>query len=183
MSEEIRKKYRIWDFDEEERWVNRMAQQGLGLTETGKGTYCFQEEEPGAFRYRLLFLRKNASSERGMYEIALEEENGWKLVCSRGKRAWMKRPSADAGIDLLSDAGNKRRQLKRIRGGFILICAILFITAFYELFTGMVNGHSAATYIGVAEILAGMFFLAVAIQISGSLRMLKNQMNKRKGRF
>ena len=183
MNEEIRKKYRVWDFDEEEKWVNQMAQKGQGLTKAEGSTYWFSPEEPGAYRYRLLFLKKNASSDRGMYEIALEEENGWELVGSRGKRAWLKRPASDIGIDLLSDVGNKRRLLKRMRSGLILVCAVLFVTAFYELFTGMVGGHSAATYIGLAEILIGMFFLALVIQISGTLKMLKNQIDRKKGRY
>ena len=121
MNEEIRKKYRIWDFDEEEKWVNQMAQKGQGLTQAEGDRYWFQPEEPGEYRYRLLFLKKNASSVRGMYEIALEEENGWKRVCSHGRRAWLKRPASDTGIDLLSDAGNKRKILKRLRSGWIYL--------------------------------------------------------------
>ena len=87
------------------------------------------------------------------------------------------------GVDLLTDVGNKRKLLKGMRGGLILVCLVLFLTAFYELFTGMVGGHSAATYIGVAEILIGMFFLAMVIQISGTLKMLKNQIDRKKGRY
>ncbi len=183
MSEAIRKKYRIWDFDEEEKWVNQMARNGQGLIRADRGTYWFQPEEPGEYRYRLYFLKKKASSDRGMYEIALEEENGWELICSQGRRAWLKRPAWDTGVDLLTDVGNKRRLLKGMRGGLILVCLVLFLTAFYELFTGMVGGHSAATYIGVAEILIGMFFLAMVIQISGTLKMLKNQIDRKKGRY
>ena len=42
MSEVVRKKYRIWDFDEEEKWVNSMAKEGRGLTDAGSGQYVFE---------------------------------------------------------------------------------------------------------------------------------------------
>ena len=182
MSEVVRKKYRIWDFDEEEKWVNSMAKEGKGLTDAGSGQYVFEEEEPGAYRYKLFFLKKNASSDRGLYEIALEEENGWTLVAANGRRAWMKRPEGIGYVDMYSDAGNKRRLLKRMRSELILVTAVLFCIAFYELFTGMVGEHPAGQYLGLALILAGMFFLTIIIRISGTLRWLKNQINKQKGR-
>ncbi|MBQ3389456.1 MAG: DUF2812 domain-containing protein [Firmicutes bacterium] len=175
MSEIIRKKYRVWDFDEEEKWVNAMAKDGKGLVDAGSGQYVFEEEEPGGFLYRQLFLKRSASSDRGRYEIALEEENGWKLICARGRRAWMKRPNDSGYYDLLSDAGNKRRLLKRIRSGLILAAAALFCIAFYELFSGMVGQNSIQQYLALALILAGMFLLAVIIRISGTLRWLKNR--------
>ena len=183
MSEIIRKKYRIWDFDEEEKWVNSMAQQGKGLVVAGSGQYVFEAEEPGAFLYRQLFLKRNASTDRGRYEIALEEENGWELVSARGRRAWMKRPYDSGYYDLFSDAGNKRRLLKRMRSILILAAAAIFCIAFYELFTGMVGQNSLREYLALAMILGGMFLLAVIIRISGTLRWLKNKMNKQKGRF
>ena len=183
MSEVIRKKYRVWDFDEEEKWVNLMAGEGKGLTDAGAGRYVFEEEEPDSFVYRRLFLKHSAASDRGRYEIALEEENGWELICAGGRRAWMKHPRDTGYYDLLSDAGNKRRVLKRIRSGLILVTAVLFALAFYELFNGMVGQQPVQQYLALALILAGMFFLAVIIRISGTLRWLKNKMNKQKGRF
>ena len=95
----------------------------------------------------------------------------------------MKRPEGIGYVDMYSDAGNKRRLLKRMRSGLILVTAVLFCIAFYELFTGMVGEHLAGQYLGLALILAGMFFLTIIIRISGTLRWLKNQMNKQKGRF
>ena len=183
MSEIIRKKYRVWDFDEEEKWVNSMAREGKGLAGAGSGQYVFEEEEPGAFLYRQLFLKHSASLDRGRYEIALEEENGWELVSAKGRRAWMKRPYDSGYYDLLSDAGNKRRLLKRMRSGLVLLDILIFGIAFYELFMGMVGQHSLQEYLALALILLGMFLLAVIIRISGTLRWLKNKQNKEKRRF
>ena len=183
MSEEIRKHFRLWEFEEEEKWLNTMAARGKGLRDIEKGLYRFEEEEPGEYLYRLFCLKKSASSDRGRYEIALEEEAGWTLVASRGKWAYLRRSVQGGGYDAFADADNKRRILKRWRSLLILLTVILFGVAFYELFTGMVGQHSAAQYIGLALILAGMFLLAVIIRISGTMRWLKNSVNKRKGRF
>ena len=185
MSEEVRKTYRSWDFDVEEKWLNTMAQRGRGLVEVRRGHYTFEPEEPGSFEYRLLCLRHKAVSDRGRYEIVQAEQEGWQSVASKGKWAYLKRPAGMEPYDILEDADNKRKIMKREHSGVLLLMIVMMCLTFYELFVGMVGSRPGAQYVGIVLAFITMLLLAMSIRISGTLRYLKNEARKRSryGRF
>ena len=49
----IRKWFWVWEFDEEEKWLNDMAKRGWVLETVGFAKYTFIQSEPGEYTVRL----------------------------------------------------------------------------------------------------------------------------------
>lgn len=51
-----------WNFEKEEKWLNKMALEGFDLCKVGFCTYEFQECKPGEYKYKI-FVKKDISIE------------------------------------------------------------------------------------------------------------------------
>lgn len=104
----------------QERWLNRMARQGLRLVETGKLSYTFAPCTPGQYQYRVEFVGQK-SREGGEDYAAFLEEFGYRtffkninLNFSVGKV--QARPWADQGGRLATNGRTYNRELLIVEG-------------------------------------------------------------------
>ena len=61
-------KYRVyvfWDYDKEEEWLGRMAEQGYELEDACFCRYIFRKGKPGAWRYKMEFLEHHPLHRKG----------------------------------------------------------------------------------------------------------------------
>ena len=128
-------KYRLyvfWDYDKEEEWLGRMAEEGYGLEDACFCRYIFRKGKPGAWRYKMEFLEHHPSTEKGREYLDFLEETGIEVVCTYLRWAYLRQPAERGEFELFSDLASKIRYLKRLIWFFLPLAAT-------NLVLGLVN--------------------------------------------
>ncbi len=85
MGEVFKKKFREWEFVEEEKWINEMIQQGLLLKKVHGSTYIFEKCKPNEFKIKLEVINVNFWSKKNQVYIKSIRESGAELLESSGR--------------------------------------------------------------------------------------------------
>ena len=104
----VRRLFWAWEFDQEEKWLNQMAQQGWALDGVGLSGYRFIACEPGEYTVRL---------EMHPYEkkyVDFMAETGAQYVGRWMQWMFFRKKSADGAFDLFSDIDSRMEHLKRV---------------------------------------------------------------------
>ena len=144
MKQVIHKIYWIWDFEEEEKWLNEMAAKGLHLTDVGLCRYVFEEGEPGAYRYRLELLQNYPSHAESADYIAFMEETGAEYVDHVDRWVYFRKKAADGEFDLYSDINSRIDHVGRILTLIRILAVVEGICVVMELLAGFVGHVEAA---------------------------------------
>ncbi|MBR2481375.1 MAG: DUF2812 domain-containing protein [Oscillospiraceae bacterium] len=140
----IRKAFFIWNFREEEKWINEMSEQGLHLVDAGRFRYVFEEGEPGAYRYRLELLQNYPSHAESADYIAFMEETGAEYVDHVDRWVYFRKKAADGEFDLYSDINSRIDHVGRILTLIRILAVVEGICVVMELLAGFVGHVEAA---------------------------------------
>ena len=114
MKKIIRKWFWVWDFDNEEKWLNEMSAKGLQLCDVGYCKYTFEDGEPNQYTYRLEMLDYSPASPKGIDYIKFVEDTGAEKIGSMLKWVYFRKKSSDTPFNLFSDISSRVAHLKRI---------------------------------------------------------------------
>ena len=120
----IRKWFWVWEFDQEEKWLNDMAKRGWALDGVGFAKYDFIACEPGEYAVRLEVLEHQPASSEGQDYIDFVEETGAEYIGNYMRWVYFRKKAADGQFDLFSDIDSRVKHMDRITkmaGGFALI--------------------------------------------------------------
>ena len=116
----------IWDWDEEERWLNEMADQGWHFVKWNfPCRYTFEQGEPGAFQYRLQALNNRIGSKESQDYIAFLREMDIELVDSYLFWVYLRKPNDGQPFELFSDVDSRIRHMRRFM--LIPLCCLLIL--------------------------------------------------------
>lgn len=123
----IRKWFWVWEFDEEEKWLNDMAGRGWVLETVGFAKYTFIQSEPGEYTVRLEMPEHMPASAECQDYIDFIEETGAEYLGNVMKWIYFRKRTADGGFDLFSDIDSRIRHMERINKplGIIALCNLL----------------------------------------------------------
>lgn len=123
----IRKWFWVWEFDEEEKWLNDMARRGWALESVGFAKYIFVESEPDEYTVRIEMLDHSPASSEGQDYIDFIEETGAEYIGNVIKWVYFRKKQADGQFDLYSDIDSRVKHLDRIMKmlGVIALCNLL----------------------------------------------------------
>ena len=110
----IRKLFWVWEFDEEEKWLNDMAKRGWALDSVGFAKYTFIESEPGEYAVRLEMLDHTAASSEGQDYIDFVESTGAEYIGNMMQWVFFRKKAAEGDFDLFSDIDSRIRHMERI---------------------------------------------------------------------
>ncbi len=85
MSEIIKKKFREWEFEEEEKWINEKIQEGLLLKKVQGNNYIFEKCEPKEYQIKLEVINVNFWNRENQKYIKSIREKGGELIESNGR--------------------------------------------------------------------------------------------------
>lgn len=126
----IRKWFWVWDFEEEENWLNEMALQGWALNGIGFATFRFVACEPGAYTIRLEMHGHDANY------LGFLEETGVEYIGRLFAWVYFRKKTEMGTFDIFSDIDSKIRHLNRI-------CKMLLVVGMANLGIGLINPSSA----------------------------------------
>ena len=110
----IRKWFWVWEFEEEEKWLNDMARRGWALDGVGFAKYTFVESAPAEYTVRLEMLDHQPASMEGQNYIDFVEELGAEYIGNVMKWVYFRKKTAEGPFDLYSDIDSRIRHLDRI---------------------------------------------------------------------
>lgn len=126
-SKVIRKIFWIWDWDMEEKWLNRMSHQGWHLSRVGICRYEFEKGQPDAYQYRLQALKRWPQHEESQEYIEFVESTGAELVDTYMYWAYFRQSSELGAFELFSDNTSRIRHLQRIQAVMFALLPLLLI--------------------------------------------------------
>jgi len=104
----------IWDWEAEEIWINRMANQGWNLIKVGFCRYEFEKGEPNQWQYRLQALGQHASAEESQKYMAFMESMDIEIIGTFLYWVYFRQRTENGPFEIFSDTVSKVRHMKRI---------------------------------------------------------------------
>ena len=104
----VKKCFWVWQFEEEERWLNAMALEGWVLDRVGFFGYEFLRCEPGEYTVRLEMHDHDEAY------LSFMEETGAEYVGRIVKWVYFRKKTELGAFDIFSDLDSRLNHLKRI---------------------------------------------------------------------
>lgn len=165
------KVFTIFNFEEEERWLNEKSANGEHLTDVGLCRYVFEDGEPGKYIYRLEMLNESPNHYKSREYLKFLEETGAEHIASILKWVYLRKKTSDGPFDIYSDIDSKIKHYERI----INLANILI---FIQLLIGIPNLIFSLMGNFINNVYLLNFILAVLFSISN--RALKDKVDKLK---
>lgn len=133
MRKTIRKVFFIWDWEEEERWLNEMAAEGWNLVQVGFCRYAFEKGEPCTYQYRLEALNSHAKTQESQEYIRFVKESGVEFIGSYLFWAYFRRKAEDAPFESFSDLKSKVKHIRRFAHIPLVLIPVLTLNIFNSI--------------------------------------------------
>lgn len=106
--------YWVWQFEEEEAWLNEMAAEGWVLEKAGLGRYVFARCRPGEYILRLEILDKWPKSKESQDYIRFIESTGAECIGSLKRWVYFRKKAEEGEFALFSDLNSRVRHIDRV---------------------------------------------------------------------
>ncbi len=114
MIKRVRKLFWVWDFEEEEAWLNKMADEGWALCGVGWCRYDFEPTKPGEYAIRLELLENHPTTHESADYINFMKSTGAECVASWVRWTYFRKKRELGEFDLFSDLDSRIAHLTRI---------------------------------------------------------------------
>lgn len=161
----------FFNYEKEEKWINKMAQEGLHLVKYSLTKYTFEEGEAGAYQYRIQYLGDQSEEENEEY-FQILKDGGIEVVAFDMNWAIFRKKSEEGSFDIFSDASSKIRH-------YHSISKMLGILAIVNLFLGFLNFSFDTTLNIAVSLLSFTVTIIILIMISYYLRRAKKLSDQR----
>lgn len=162
----------VWQYEDEEKWLNQMSEAGQQLCDVGFCTYTFEEGEPSRYQYRLQFLDDLPTNYKSREYIAFLEDLGIKYIGNYGRWVYLRKENDGNDFNLFSDMKSIIKHLNKI----ILFCSLIVLFLTISTINMAVNFtfsfNSAVFWIGVVSVGFMIFCLAGIIRLQKKKRQL-----------
>lgn len=146
----IHKLFWVWQFEEEEKWLNEMASQGLSLVSVGFLSYEFETGLPAEYTVRLQILEHWPTNPVSQQYIEFIEQTGAEHVGSMMRWVYFRKKKEEGPFPLYSDLKSKIKQLNLILALIITAGSVNVLNTFFSITVGLSQGRSANLILGIA---------------------------------
>lgn len=159
MTKTVRKLFWVWQFEEEEKWLNEMAAKGLCLVSVGFCKYTFEPCEPGEYGICMQLLEQYPTHPESEQYMEFLENTGAEHVGTFFRWVYFRRKSADGPFELFSDNTSRVKYLTQVIRFILLITAMNFLFGIDNLilFFSMQNDLSLLGLVNVILACCGSF--------------------------
>lgn len=170
----VHKFFGIWDYDKEEKWLCEMAAKGLGLIAVGFCRYEFEDCEPGAYQYRLEYLKERPNQPESVKYLEFLEETGVEQVGSYLNWVYLRKKTADGDFELFSDRSSQIAHLNRINHLALVIILLNLFVGIYNLVICIVL-HSSVNAIGLINLALALLVSRLSLRLFKAKKKLKKE--------
>ncbi len=182
MEKTVRKKFFIWEYEKEEKWLNEMSAEGWQLVHASLFKYKFEQGEPNEYEYKLELLDKDTKSKESKAYMDFLQETNVELVGEVSSWIYLRKRKTEGGFedDNRSVAkvthsvkiGELYQNIMMLFLGMIAV-SVIGIMIFHELKTSPVMSFFEGFFTGI--VLAGSIISVLLIPV-----LKKNQKKIRK---
>ncbi len=158
----ITKWFWVWQFEEEEKWLNEMAAGGWVLESVGFCRYTFVRCEPGAYTVRTEMHPKDDGY------LAFMKETGAEYVGRMMMWVYFRKKTEDGVFDLYSDIDSRISHLDRIG-------KMLMAVGGANLAIGVVNSLNPGTRLGWINLVVATLLMYGLGRIHGKKEALEKE--------
>lgn len=151
--------FTIFNYEDEERWLNEKSANGEHLTDVGFCRYVFEEGEHGKYIYRLEMLERSPSHYRSVEYLRFLEETGVEHIASFLKWVYLRKKASDGPFDIYSDIDSKIKHYQRIINLADMLIILQLICGIPNMLCNLMGGYTTNTYF-LNLILAALLFIA-----------------------
>ena len=152
----------VWDFEKEERWLNKMAMDGWTLCNVGIGKYEFERTQPGEYIIRLELHKHDE------HYIEFMHDTGAEVAGRLFAWVYFRRKSELGPFDIFSDIDSKIAHLNKIG-------RMLAVIGCSNLIIGLVNSFNPSVRIGWVNLLCATLLMYGLGRIHGKKEALENE--------
>ena len=163
--------FTIFQFEDEERWLNEKSAKGEQLTDVGVCRYVFEDGEPGKYIYRLEMLENFPNHYKSREYLKFLEETGVEHIGSVLKWVYLRKKASDGPFDIYSDIDSKIKQYERIINLANLLVLTQLLVSIPNVICTLFGNTFNRVYL-INLIVAAIFYIAN--------RSLKDKVNKLK---
>lgn len=170
--------YFAWDFDSEEKWINKMSEKGWQLESVGPGRYTFFAGVPREYIYRLELLKKSATDEREKQYVRRLEAGGAQKIATNGQWAYFRKLRADGGFAIYKSADSKMRYMRGVAKLYIPLGIAVYAAFVLEMLLHSGEyGARGAVSIGITAAAAFLYTLGLT-RLCAAMRRLERENEK-----
>lgn len=151
--------FTIFNFEDEERWLNEKSANGEHLTDVGFCRYVFEEGERGKYIYRLEMLERSPNYYKSVEYLNFLEDTGVEHVASILKWVYLRKKASDGPFDIYSDIDSKIKHYERIINLANILIIIQLFCSIPNLLHNLIGNYTTNTYF-LNLILAALLFIA-----------------------
>lgn len=166
----------IWDWDEEERWLNEMSAQGWHFVQYSfPFRYTFEQGEPDAYQYQLQALEHRLSSRESQNYIAFLRDMDIELVASYLFWAYLRKPNDGKPFEIFSDVESKLRHMRRFASIPLVCLMMLCINLMWGAPVLMEHGGIVGMVLVALEIVLALLMIYGLTRMTVKYRELEKQ--------
>jgi hypothetical protein len=164
----------FWDYEKEEKWLNKMAAKGFAMTDYSIFHYTFEDCIPGEWVYRIELLEYGAKHAESVRYIHFLEENGIQHIATYRSWIYLRKKAISGTFKLYNDLDSRMKHYQRIANlWFVLgLCEFLLTTS---QIGGFVSSLESGTWIWIASLVCGALALSVAVLFFGLWRKYRKK--------
>lgn len=167
----------FYDFEKEEKWLNKLSNEGLAMVDYSFGRYVFEDCISGEYEYKIQYMENYPTSAEGRKYIEFIESTGIEHVSSYIRWVYFRKKSEEVSFDIFSDLDSKIGHYRSIIR-FISVIAILnlFNFLFNSIVIYIINGGLVINfYLGLINLFIVFLLSAFIYRLYRRLKGYKKQ--------
>ena len=142
----------IDQYNEEEQWLNKKAQEGWALTDAFAVRYVFRPCQPGEYVYKIIFTDGIKGSQERDDFTAFLEENGIEEVGRFHRWAYYRKKNDGTPFEIYNSKGEELAHLNKVRNLAKTLLVIIAICWVMELGAILHNPYMAGAFTMVTAV-------------------------------
>ena len=178
MNKVIYKFFWLWNYDQEDNWLNDMSSKGYELISVGCCRYKFRKCECNEYIHRIEFYNNFIKVSKRVKYISFIEETGVKYIGTVNHNLYFSKKSNQGDFEIYSDNTSKIKYLNQMLIFMITFSIINLIAGSFNLFiastlTSYINPMNFM--VGIINVILGLIIIKGAYIIYRKKQLLEHQ--------
>lgn len=151
MKKVIRKLFWVWQFEDEEKWLNQMAQDGWALCDVGFCRYTFEQCQKGEYTFKLELLANHTGHSESVKYINFITDTGAEYIGNVLRWVYFRQKTTNGKFELLSTRATRIKFFERVCSlfsGFAIANGLIGVS---NLLIALCS-HSTGNLLGIINI-------------------------------
>ena len=169
--------WHFWTLDqynEEEQWLNKKAEEGWALVDAFAVRYVFESCEPGEYVYKILFTDGFRGTEERDNFISFMNENGIEEVGRYHRWGYYRKKNDGTAFEMFNTRKEELEHLKKIKK---LSDALIFVMAAVWLLELCAMLHAPSMLQALVVTAVSIMVVRINIRLRRKAKKLENEIN------